>query len=107
MPRYRSRTPEEIAIGLVNAQAALVRSAQELERCAAAVQKAVDPLRPFAPGLAVEAYELFATAEETSTTVRREITLALAAIYPHPKIAAIVGMSQWWVGKVIREAGRP
>ncbi len=107
MGRYRSRRPEEIAMGLVAAQAAIAKTAQALAERSAALLDAVDPAAPFSVDVAAQTAELFVVLDEATTTVRREIVMALAGVYTHEQLAQIVGMSPWWVGKVLREAGKP
>ncbi|QKT12157.1 hypothetical protein [Rhodococcus sp. W8901] len=94
-------------MGRVAAQAALVRAARSLQSQAAQLLDDVDATAPWSPQVAGTSGVLYATIDEVATTVRREIVIALAGVYTHEELGEMVNMSSWWVGKVLREAGRP
>ncbi|TCN53549.1 hypothetical protein EV641_106195 [Rhodococcus sp. SMB37] len=94
-------------MGRVAAQAAIAKTAQELKERSAALLDSVDPAAPFSMDVAAQTAELFVVMDEATTKVRREIVMVLAGVYTHEELAVVVGMSPWWVGKVLREAGKP
>ncbi|MEB3065517.1 hypothetical protein [[Mycobacterium] zoologicum] len=104
MARRPSKGPAAAAASLVAAQARVAGQAGVLADRAQRVHAAIDPEGPFAPGFAGATAALFVAADDLCDQVRRQVVLDLAGTFPHSTIAEIVGMSVWWVGKVVREA---
>ncbi|MEB3052118.1 hypothetical protein KV112_20615 [Mycolicibacter sp. MYC123] len=103
MAKRPRKSPAAAAASLVAAQARVAEQAGVLADRAQRVQAAIDPEGPFAPALAGAAAALFAAADDLCDQVRRQVVLDLTGTFPHSTIAEIVGMSVWWVGKVVRD----
>ncbi|MEB3071959.1 hypothetical protein [[Mycobacterium] vasticus] len=103
MARRPSKGPAAAAASLVAAQARIAEQAGVLADRAQRVHASIDPAAPFGGAFAGATAAMFAAADDLCDQVRRGLVLELTGTFPHSTIAEIVGMSVWWVGKVVRD----